>query len=181
MSWIRKTFCLLALASAGLTGCLGVGVLPVQPWTAERLEDMYLHKNDHRTPIMPPIREGFPAPVCEDAPGEREVLRAMPRVSRGVPFVREEFRDNIRVYSERIVDKIDPPRFFPLVGLAQLHHCHWKCTVRWVETIQSDYPWPAKLKKNRVEVIYIDKDHLHLFVGSDPDTQKSITREFTDY
>ena len=187
MTWFRRSLCmLLAGAPVALAGCnpLGAGFLtpvPVQPWVAERMEEKFNHKNDHRTPVMPPIRQGFPLPMCEDPPTEREVLRTLKKVRRGVPFVMEEFRDDIRIYSERIVDKIDPPRFFPLVGWAQLHHCHWKSTIYWTETIQSDYPFPTKLVKRRVEVIYIDKDHLHLYVGPDVDTQREITREFTEY
>jgi hypothetical protein len=189
MTWMRRSLLLIAavLLPMSQTGCinvLGAGLLtpvPVQPWTAERFDDMYLHKNDHRTPIMPPIRDGFPLPLCEDKPGEREVLRAMPRAARGAPYLYEEFRDDIRIRCEKIVDKIDPPRFFPLVGWAQLHHCHWKCTIYYTETVQSDYPFPVKLKKRRVQVVYIDKDHLHQYVGNDPDVQRDITREFTDY
>lgn len=187
MTWFRRSLgMLLAGAPVALAGCnpLAAGFLtpvPVQPWVAERMEEKFAHKNDHRTPVMPPIREGFPPPMCEDPPTEREVLRTMKKVKRGVPFIYEEFRDDIRVYSERIVDKIDPPRFFPLIGWAQLHHCHWKSTIYWTETIQSDYPFPTKLQKRRVEVIYIDKDHLHLYVGPDVETQKDITREFTEY
>jgi len=187
MNWKRRTGLLLAAVLVPVvSGCnpftMGVFTpVPVQPWTAERLTDKFEHRNDWRAPIMPPIREGFPPPVCEDPPTEREILRAMPRVARGVPYVYEEFRDNIRIVSERIVDRIDPPRFFPLAGLAQLHHCHWKCTIYYVETIQSDYPFPAKIKKNRIQVVYIDKDHLHQYVGPDPDVQRQITREHTDY
>ncbi len=188
MNWLRRGF-LLLLAVAPLVaavGCnpLGAGFLtpiPIQPWTAERMEDKYMHKNDHRTPIMPPIRDGYPEPLCEDPPTEREILRTLTKVARGVPFVYEEFRDDMRINSERIVDKIDPPRFFPLVGWARLHHCHWKCTIYYTETVQSDYPTPVKFKKRRVQVVYIDKDHLHLYVGPDQDTQKDTTREFTDY
>src|SRR5262249_6993694 len=134
---------------------------------------------DFRTPIMPPIRDGFPLPMCEDPPTEREILRAMPRVTRGVPFVYEEFRDNIEIVTEKLVDKIDPPRFFPLVGPAQLHHCHWKCTIYYTETVQSSYPFPAKIVKNRVEVVYIDKDHLHAYVGCDPVLQQQLTRDLS--
>ena len=47
--------------------------------------------------------------------------------------------------------------------------------------MQSDYPFPVKLRKRRVEVIYIDKDHLHQYVGPDPDVQRTTTREFTDF
>lgn len=171
------------LASAGLTGCnpMSAGLftpIPIQPWVTERMEDKYLHKNDYRTPVMPPIREGFPPPLCQDEPSEQEVLRAMPRVKRGVPYWYEEFRDDIEIVCEKLVDKIDPPRFFPLVGPAQLHHCHWKCTIYYVETVQSSYPFPVKLKKRRVEVVYIDKDHLHQYVGCDPEIQKQITKEY---
>ena len=153
----------------------------VQPWVTERMEDKYQHKNDYRTTVMPPIKDGFPAPICEDPPSEQEVLRAMPRVTRGIPFVYEEFRDDIQIVTERLVDRIDPPRFFPLVGPAQLHHCHWKCTIYFRETIQTSYPYPFKKVTNRVEVVYIDKDHLHLFVGPNPQTQNEVTRDLAGY
>src|ERR1700756_2259327 len=71
--------------------------IPVPPWVTERMEEKYCHQNDFRTPIMPPIREGFPPPLCEDPPDEAMVLRAMPHVARGVPYFYEEFRDNIQV------------------------------------------------------------------------------------
>jgi len=170
-------------------GCLGIFppalqfmvMAPTQPWVTERMEDKYQHKNDYRTPIMPPLKDGFPAPICEDPPSEQEILRAMPRVSRGVPYFYEEFRDDIQIVSERLVDKIDPPRFFPLVGPAQLHHCHWKSTIYYRETVQSSYPFPAKIVKNRVEVVYIDKDHLHLYVGPNPQVQAAVTRDVAGY
>ena len=188
MSWIRRKFWLLAVAAFTAVGggCnpLTLGFLtpvPVPPWTAERMEAKLNHKNDGRTPIMPPIRDGFPPPICEDAPSDAEVLRAMPRVPRGVPYVYETFRDDIVIVKNRLVDKIDPPRFFPLVGPAQLHHCHWECVIYYNELVQSDYPFPVYVKKARVQVIYIDKDHLHLYVGADPDTQRQITQDLTRY
>jgi hypothetical protein len=184
MSWVRCNRWLLAAAvvPAGLAGC-GIPpiVVPVQPWTAERMDEKYQHKNDHRTPIMPPIRDGYPAPLCEDAPSDREVLRALPKGIRGVPYIYEEFRDDIVITKNRIVDKIDPPRFFPLVGMAQVHHCHWECTVYWNETIQSAWPTPTYLTKPRTQVIYIDKDHLHLYVGTNPDTQREMLMDMTKY
>ena len=183
-----RTWVLLAVALAcgSAAGCVPYSMgcftpIPVQPWVTERMEDKYAHKNDYRTTIMPPLREGFPPPICEDPPSEQEVLRAMPRVTRGVPFVYEEFRDDIQVVNERLVDKIDPPRFYPLVGPAQLHHCHWKCTIYYRETVQSDYPFPVKVVKNRVEVVYIDKDHLHLWVGHHPEAQAAVSRDLGGY
>jgi len=183
--WHGKLLMVAALvAPTALVGCLPVPLLPpipVQPWVTERMEEKYSHPNDWRTPIMPPIRDGFPAPLCQDEPSEQEVLRAMRRVTRGVPYVYEEFRDDIEIVFEKLVDKIDPPRFFPLVGPAQLHHCHWECVIYYTETVQSDYPFPQYTKRSRVQVIYIDKDHLHLYVGSDPEVQRQVTLDLTKY
>jgi hypothetical protein len=187
MTWLRRgLMILLAGVPLAAVGCnpLGMGWLtpvPVQPWVVERMEDKFMHQNDYRTPVMPPIRDGYPPPLCEDPPSEREILRTLHRVKRGIPFVCEEFRDDIRIFSERIVDKIDPPRFFPLVGWAQLHHCHWKCTIYYTETVQSSYPFPVKVVKHRVEVVYIDKDHLHLYVGPNPVIQAAVTRDVAGY
>jgi hypothetical protein len=174
------------LASAGLTGCypFSMGILtpiPVPPWVTERMEEKYCDKNDFRTPILPPIREGFPPPVCEDPPDDSAVLRAMPHVTRGVPYFYEEFRDNVQIVTERLVDQIDPPRFFPLVGPAQLHHCHWRCTVYYDETIESGYPFPFKCVRPRVQVIYIDRDHLHLYPGCTPDQQRAVSRDLSGF
>ena len=176
MSWFRKfgppvAACVVALNAVGC----------VQPWVATRLEEKFNYKSDSRTPIMPPIRDGYPAPLCEDAPSDLEVLRSLPKGIRGIPWVIEEFRDDIQVSKSRIVDKIDPPRFFPLIGMAQLHHCHWECTVYYNETVQSDHPYPYYMKKGRIQVVYIDKDHLHLYVGNNPDTQREMLLEMTKY
>jgi len=188
MSWIRRKLKLLMLAllPAWIVGCnpLSLGWLtpvPMPPWVAERMEQKLNHKNDGRAPIMPPIRDGYPPPICEDPPSDAEVLRAIPRVPRGVPFIYETFRDDIVIVKNRLVDRIDPPRPFPLVGPAQLHHCHWECVVYYNELVQSDYPFPVYLYKPRVQVIYIDKDHLHLYVGPNPEMQRQITQDLTRY
>jgi hypothetical protein len=184
-----RTLVLIAgaiLALVGSGGCYPFSMfvftpVPIQPWVSERMEEKYCYKNDHRTPIMPPIREGFPPPLCEDPPDESQVLRAMPHVTRGVPYVYEEHRDNIQIVNERLVDKIDPCRFFPLIGPAQLHHCHWKSTIYYNETVESGYPFPFQCKRPRVEVIYIDKDHLHLCPGPNQAIQQTDSRELMGY
>jgi hypothetical protein len=188
---MRKLRSMVLLAGAVLVlvgggGCypFSMGIftpVPVPPWVTERMEEKYNYKNDHRSVIMPPIRPGFPPPICEDAPSEAEILRAMPHIVRGVPYFYEEFRDNYQVFTERIVDKIDPARFYPLVGPAQLHHCHWKCTIYYVETVESGYPFPFQNKHPAVQVIYIDKDHLHIYAGNDQGLQKVATEETTRY
>ncbi len=155
--------------------------VPVPPWVPERMEEKYCYRNERRAPIMPPIREGFPPPLCEDPPSETEIVHAMIHITRGVPYVYEEFRDGLQYVTERLVDRIDPCRFFPLVGPAQLHHCHWKCTVYFVETIESGYPFPFQCKRPRVEVVYIDKDHLHLCTAPNQGLTQTATQELTGY
>jgi hypothetical protein len=93
-------------------------------------------------------------------PAAEEVLRALPKGKSGVPYVYEASRDDMNITTELLVDRADPPRFFPLVGWARLHHREWKCTVRYTETVQSAYPFPFLSRRPQVEVVYIDRDFL---------------------
>jgi hypothetical protein len=93
-------------------------------------------------------------------PSEAEVLRALPRVPHEVPAVLQVFRDDIQVVTERLGREVDAPRLFPLVGVAELHHCHWTCTVYYRETVESSYPFPLRCQRPRAEVVYIDKNYL---------------------
>ena len=188
MKWYQSLGMGLAAAVvSGLSGCapLSMGIftpIPVPPWVTERMEDKYSFKNDSRTPVMPPVRDGFPLPTCDDPPDDAQVIRALPRVARGVPFFYEEFRDDMTVVVEKMIDKIDPPRFFPLVGMAQLHRCHWECAIYYNDLVQSSFPYPAYIgKKRKVEVVLIDKDHLHLYVGENPDQQRDTLIEMTKW
>jgi RNA polymerase sigma factor (sigma-70 family) len=95
-----------------------------------------------------------------DTPSEAEVLRALQWGPGGVPAILEVWRDDIEVVTERLVEEVDPPRSFPLVGEAQLQHCHWKCTVHYREVVESSYPKPLRTTRPRVEVVYIDKNYL---------------------
>jgi len=164
-------------------GCIPLGAgfltpIPIQPWVPTYIEERLRDKSDFNTPILPPIPPGY-RPLCEDPPDRATILRAMPRVTRGIPWIYEEFRDDIDFTIERLVDRIDPPRFYPLVGPAQLHHCHYKCIVYFTETVQSDYPFPFRIVKRRSETVYIDRDHLHL-VACTPEQQQSLTRDLTE-
>lgn len=120
-----------------------------------RCED---NRTDFRTRILGQYRDNDPQ--CSEGPDEASVLRALPRVNT-LPGIYEESRDNIQIVTERIVDKVDPPRFFPLVGPAQLHHCHWKCTVYYNETITCGYPCFFRRAQVRKQDVFIDTDHLH--------------------
>ena len=171
----------LLMAPTLLGGCvnpLSMGFatpIPVQPWVAERMEEKYCFQNDHRTPIMPPIPPGE-RPLCEDPPDRRSILFALPKPVRGIPYFYEEHRDDLDFAVEKLADHVDPPRFYPLIGPAQLHHCHWRCTVFYTETFRSDYPFPFLCKKRRSQVVYIDRDHLHQ-VAATPDAMRAVTRD----
>jgi hypothetical protein len=170
----------LAAVTSGCLNPLSMGIftpVPVPPWVAEHIEERIKYQNDYRTPVLPPIPAGYRS-LCEDPPDRAEILRTMNRVVRGVPYVYEEFREDFEFTVEKLVDRVDPPRFFPLVGPAQLHHCHWKCTIYFNETLESCHPFPFQIKRRRAEVVYIDKDHLHLCVSS-PDAAQSVTRDMT--
>ena len=71
-------------------------------------------------------------------------------------------RKNLRIVKEKIADYVDPPRFVPLIGPAQLHHAHYKCTI--YSTEETDVGWPVPHKQvdeNAQAVIYIDHQHFH--------------------
>ena len=106
------------------------------------------------------------------------IVRALPRITRGVPFIYEEFRDDIETTTKKLVDHLDPPRFFPMIGPAQLHHCHWECTVYYTETIISAYPLPYQVKRRRIEVIYLDQDHLHRYLAGQESLPLEVREEF---
>jgi RNA polymerase sigma factor (sigma-70 family) len=98
--------------------------------------------------------------LADLAPTEGEVLRALPQGRGDVPTVLKVSRSDVSLVMERLSRQVDPPRFFPLVGDAELHHCHWKCTAYYTETVESGYPYPLRIERPRVEVVYIDKDYL---------------------
>jgi hypothetical protein len=119
-------------------------------------------RQDYRTPLRGPIPPGTKLPQCEEPPDEALVLSALRDKQASHSERWAESRDDFEIVTEKIVDKVDPPRFFPLIGPAQLHHCHYKCTVYYTGTIELSWPFPFRVNRPCVEVVYIDKDHLHL-------------------
>ncbi len=70
---------------------------------------------------------------------------------------------SVVIVKHKIADFVDPPRFIPLIGKAQLHHAHYKCNILYTERS------PSRSSSERdqqtaevVEVVYIDHRHLHL-------------------
>jgi hypothetical protein len=143
--------------------------IPVSQKTGDRIQEK-LEKDYADVPIMPPIRDYAPV-YCMDPPSEYDVIRAMKKPSGkgNIPFLYEQHYNNMQIVTERIVDKIDACRFYPLVGPAQLHHCHFKVTVYFDRLRHSSYPFSWWVDEPDVEVLYIDKDHLHICTSPEMD------------
>jgi hypothetical protein len=126
-------------------------------------------------PILDPITAGGPTTAL-DEPSDDEIMRAFERadpVQGGLPLLHEIQRNNVRIVKEKIADYIDPPRVYPLIGPAQLHHAHYKCTIYYTEVTRVGWPVPYTTRnEDAVEVIYIDHNHFHM-VGN-PDTGMTV-------
>ena len=137
---------LVLLTSLSTSGCFtaygpSLGLLsipiPVSPFLQDQLEDEAWEKERYdRVPILGPLTAGGPA-MALDPPSDDEIMRALEDarpVEGGLPFLHEIQRNNVRIVVEPIADYVDPPRVYPLIGPAQLHHAHYKCIVYFSET-----------------------------------------------
>ncbi len=132
----KATFILVGvlslLAMTYTTGCSTVAgpnlgffnfPIPVSPYLQKEAEDRYWnHRRYERMPILGPITPGSPE-IGLDPPSDDEVMRALEKarpVQGGLPMLYEVQRNNVRIVVEPIpgTDKIDPVRFYPLVGPA---------------------------------------------------------------
>jgi hypothetical protein len=139
--------------------------IPISPYFQDELEDRAWHKERYQmVPILGPITEGGP-PVALDAPSQDEIMRALEKarpLEGGLPFLHEVQRSNVRITTEPIADYVDPPRVYPLIGPAQHHHAHYKCTVYFTEVTRVGWPVPHTItNEDAQEVVYIDHNHLH--------------------
>ncbi len=174
-------FAVLALLVISAPGCVAVKdvvvnslifsefwgttpLIPVSPYYSQLIEDTYHEEERYsKVPVLDAV-EGENAPLyCLDPPSPDEVIRALPASEKGAggfAFLAETSLNNVRMVIEPIVDRVDECRFYPLVGPARLHHCHYKCTVYYDKTIRSDWPVPFTHNDQSQEVVYIDHDHL---------------------
>ena len=139
--------------------------IPVSPYFQKVPEDKFWNRERYeRVPILGPLTSGGPA-VALDPPSADEVMRALEKANPlqgGMPLFHETQRNNVRMIIEPIADYVDPPRVYPLIGPAQLHHCHYKCTLFYTEVYRKGWPLPHTLvDEDSREVIYIDHNHLH--------------------
>jgi hypothetical protein len=114
------------------------------------------------TRILSPVDASEHSQQCENPPTWSDVLRLMPPVAPTVPGVFGEFRHDYRLVVEQIKDTIDNPRFYPLIGPARLHHCHYKCTVYYHRIVELNYPFLVRSETLCGQAVYIDRDHLHV-------------------
>ncbi len=137
-------------------------LIPVPSYWSQKIEDRYWEEERYlKVPILDPV-EGENAPIfCMDPPSPDEVIRSLPDdTSGGVPFLAETSRNNVRIVVEPIVDRLGECRFYPILGPARLHSCHYKCTVYFEKTIRSSWPVPFSHTDQVEDVVYIDHDHL---------------------
>jgi hypothetical protein len=137
-------------------------LIPISPYWSQEIEDtMWEEERYSKVPILDPV-EGENAPLfCMDSPSPDEVMRALPDDTKGGwPFIAETSRNNVKIVTEPIVDKIDECRFYPMVGPARKHSCHYKCTVYYEKVVHSDWPIPFSHNDHVIDVVYIDHDHL---------------------
>ncbi len=151
---------------AGILVPMSVGCIPVTPYKQKSYEDeFYVQERYARVPILGPITAGGPVKAL-DPPSDDEVWWALERarpVQGGFPFLHEVQRNNVRIVTECIADYIDPPRVIPLIGPAQLHHAHYKCTIYFQETTIVGWPYRHMLRdEDSIEVVYIDHNHFHM-------------------
>jgi hypothetical protein len=166
MSSLSTTGCFWGLTTTGPSlGPFAIPI-PVSPLLSKKKEDAYWnHERYERAPILGPIQSGGTIAAL-DPPSDDEVIRALEKarpIQGGIPFLHEHNRNNVRVVKEKIADYIDPPRVYPMIGPAQQHHAHYKCTVYYEDVRRIGWPVPHTLRdEDAREVIYVDHNHLHM-------------------
>ena len=97
------------------------------------------------SPLIDPVSVGDPI-LCTNPPSMAEIINAASL--RGPAIM------NLKLVTEPVVDRIDPPRYFPNIGLAQIHECHFKVTAYFSTAFSSVL----------INVFYLDVDHLRPYV-----------------
>ena len=125
-------------------------------------------------PIMAPLN-GDERPCCEE-PTRAEILDALP--DSCVPGVCEAWRGEVHITTEKLVDRVDPAPAISSVDHrpGQLHRVHWKCIASYTETLEFSFPGEFRASRKCEEVIYIDKDHLHLCAAQKDDSEAQEAR-----
>ncbi|MCI0701279.1 MAG: hypothetical protein L0241_09395 [Planctomycetia bacterium] len=95
-----------------------------------------------------------------EPPTDAQVLRAMPRAPRGIPYLFEECRDNITIVKRPVGQVTVAMTFCPLREPKQVRITKWACEVHYAETMHVSFPFNVSMTKKRVQLVYIDKAEL---------------------
>jgi hypothetical protein len=168
---------LLGLSTLTNTGCFWIAKegpnlgmfsipIPVSPYFQDKEEQRWwVHEKYAKAPVLGPLAPGGPVTAI-DTPSDDEVMVALERVRPvrgGLPLLWERQRNNVRIVKDKIADYVDPPRVYPLIGPAQVHHAHYKCTIYFTEVTRNGWPLPyTTTAEDAQEVVYIDHNHFHM-------------------
>lgn len=160
----------LPTMSAGSLYGIGTVPVPVSPYFQSAYEDRAFEQERYnKVVVMGPITEGDH--VALDEPSDDQVMRLMEKsrpTAGAIPGLELTQRNVKGITKEKIADYVDPPRVVPLIGPAQLHHVHYKCTIYFEERTNVGWPIPyTKENQDAIEVLYIDLDHFHRVGGPD--------------
>jgi hypothetical protein len=134
---------------------------PVASWdaTPEVVADTV-----HRYELSLGISRGGPLPVLADRPctafnepSDQDVIRAM-EVEHP-----QRASSAVRIVKEKILDYVDPPREYPLIGQAQMHHARYKCTIHFAAAARVGQASPPQRsgQESAEVIVHIDRDHMH--------------------
>ena len=93
-------------------------------------------------------------------------------LEKGRPLPQGAERHNVRIEVELVADYVDPPCFMPIVGPVQWHRLCYKCIVHFTEIAPLDSDKNKKSIKDDYDILYFDRDHLHILGSTVPAPQK---------
>ncbi len=127
-----------------------------------------------RARVLPPQPPGGPT-ASDQEPSTSEVLRFLSEsdVTPGVVSL-DDLESQVRhIDVERISATIDPPREFPLIGLAQIRRTKHRCTV-CLRSAEWDSAKASRERTYETHVVVIQQTHLHMV---DDDEKKEASTE----
>ncbi len=118
-----------------------------------------------RVPMLDPWTPAAHLPP----PTEQEIWDKIPAPKADPSGRTKVRRENVRFLIEKTGDKADDPKVYPLAGLCQLVHCHYRCTVYYDVITSLDAPLPHEQSEHHVEVVHLEKDFLRRCEKPDAD------------
>jgi hypothetical protein len=165
-------YSLATLLMLMLVTSLAMSCWAVKMQRVKRRKEWIEDKRYNWVPILDPLARGGSAGE-PGPPSEDEVMRAVEIEMPAEDHWPLRFVDRIDVHIvvQPLTNFIDPPRVYPLVGPAQLHHVHYSCVAHFTDATRVAAPLALTTSvADREYLVYIDHDHLHRVEKSDPST-----------